>query len=97
MGPARWCASPASRRLTAGCPLADLHDHNAELHKRVLSSPSECLPPFEEAVEEYIRNQNPKVGCAGGAAGVAQRAPTFHSAAVLSTPAFCLTTTASHH
>ena len=37
-------------------PTTDLSDHNAELHRRVLQSPGECIPPFEEALEEYIRN-----------------------------------------
>ena len=43
-------------------PAADLSDFNAELHRRVLGSPSTCLPPFEEALEEFVRNRSPKVG-----------------------------------
>lgn len=32
----------------------------------MLSSPATCLPPFEEALEEFIRNRQPKVpGMAG--------------------------------
>lgn len=42
-------------------PPADLSDYNAELHRRVLGSPATCLPPFEEALEEFIRNRSPKV------------------------------------
>lgn len=45
---------------TARCA-ADLSDYNQELHRRVLSSPATCLPPFEEALEEFIRNRSPKV------------------------------------
>lgn len=41
---------------------ADLSDYNAELHRRVLTSPATCMPPFEEALEEFIRNRSPKVG-----------------------------------
>jgi hypothetical protein len=32
----------------------------------VLGSPSTCLPPFEEALEEFIRNRSPKVRCRRG-------------------------------
>ena len=46
---------------------ADLSDYNEELHRRVLTSPATCLPPFEEALEEFIRNRSPKV-CAWVAA-----------------------------
>ena len=42
-------------------PPADLSDYNEELHRRVLGSPATCLPPFEEALEEFIRNRSPKV------------------------------------
>lgn len=43
------------------CPPADLQSYNEELYRRVLSSPVDCLPPFEEALEEMIRNQHQKV------------------------------------
>lgn len=33
----------------------DLQGHDPELHHRVLQTPSECLPPFQEALEELIR------------------------------------------
>lgn len=54
LSPHRPCPTP----FTAA---ADLSDYNAELHRRALSSPSTCLPPFEEALEEFIRNRSPKV------------------------------------
>ena len=40
---------------------ADLQSFNEELHRKVLAHPADCLPPFEEALEEMIRNQHQKV------------------------------------
>ena len=63
-----WCHTSA---LPTSCctiyrsilfsPPPDLSDYNAELHRRVLTAPATCLPPFEEALEEFIRNRSPKV------------------------------------
>jgi len=33
----------------------DLHSHDRQLHQSVLQSPAECLPPFQEALDELIR------------------------------------------
>lgn len=33
----------------------DLQAHDPQLHQRVLQTPSECLPPFQEALDELIR------------------------------------------
>lgn len=30
----------------------------------MLTSPATCLPPFEEALEEFIRNRSPKASVA---------------------------------
>lgn len=50
--------------VSAAKRAADLSDYNAELHRRVLTSPATCLPPFEEALEEFIRNRSPKASVA---------------------------------
>jgi DNA replication licensing factor MCM3 len=52
---------PTTKRVRLDVDLQDLSDYNAELHRRVLSSPATCLPPFEEALEEFIRNRSPKL------------------------------------
>ena len=44
---------------------ADLSDYNEELHRRVLSNPSTCLPVCEEALEEVIRDRG-RNGRGGG-------------------------------
>lgn len=41
---------------------ADLADYNPSLHQRVLDNPGDCIPPFCDALEDMIRNTNPKVG-----------------------------------
>ena len=33
----------------------DLQAHDPDLHQRVLQTPSECMPPFQEALDEIIR------------------------------------------
>ena len=49
------------KKYTEGGPLRllvdmnDLHTHDRQLHQRVLQSPAECLPPFQEALDELIR------------------------------------------
>lgn len=35
--------------------LDDLLTHNPEVHRRLLDAPSECLAPFQEALEEVVR------------------------------------------
>ncbi|KAL4433110.1 hypothetical protein ABPG77_006537 [Micractinium sp. CCAP 211/92] len=52
---------PQTKRVRLEVDLQDLSDYNEELHRRVLSSPATCLPPFEEALEEFIRNRQPKL------------------------------------
>ena len=66
---------------------ADLADHNPSLHRRVLDRPGDCIPPFCEALEDYIRNQAPKVvegerGGGGGGVVVATRCRSEISACV---------------
>lgn len=58
--------SPPS--LTRGTfqPLADLADFNEELHRRALDHPVDCLPAFEDAFEDVVRDQE-------GAAKVSMR------------------------
>ena len=36
----------------------DLSDFNEELHRRVLDSPVDCLPAFEDAFESTLREQD---------------------------------------
>lgn len=67
--PQTSCSAQIAARKPPRCP-ADLSDYNAELHRRALTSPSTCLPPFEEALEEFIRNRSPKV--AVGSRGLKQ-------------------------
>lgn len=52
---------PQTKRVRLEVDLQDLSDYNEELHRRVLTSPGTCLPPFEEALEEFIRNRSPKL------------------------------------
>ena len=53
------------KRYSEGGPLRllvdmnDLHGYDPQLHQRVLQSPSECLPPFQEALDELIRSTPP--------------------------------------
>lgn len=54
-----------SRDLHAPCHAPDLSEYNPDLHRRVLESPGDCIPPFAEALEDMIRNQSPKVGRGG--------------------------------
>ena len=57
-----WAAAPSLCAWPGRAPpSADLQGYSEELHRRVLASPAECLPPFEEALEEFIRNQHQKV------------------------------------
>lgn len=35
--------------------LDDLLSSNPEAHRRLLDAPTECLPPFQEALEEVVR------------------------------------------
>lgn len=50
-----------TKRVRLEVDLQDLSDYNEELHRRVMGSPSTCMPPFEEALEEFIRNRSPKL------------------------------------
>ena len=48
-------------RLRLLVDLQDLHNFSAGLHHTLLTSPGECLAPFEEALGEIVRNAHPKV------------------------------------
>ncbi|EFN53439.1 hypothetical protein CHLNCDRAFT_25737 [Chlorella variabilis] len=52
---------PQTKRVRLPVDLQDLSDYNAELHRRVLDAPATCMPPFEEALEDFIRNRSPKL------------------------------------
>lgn len=39
--------------------LDDLLSSNPEAHRRLLDAPTECLPPFQEALEEVVRQAHP--------------------------------------
>ncbi|KAK9824374.1 hypothetical protein WJX72_009826 [[Myrmecia] bisecta] len=47
-------------RLRLEVDLKDLADYDANLHSQVLNEPSECMQPFEDALEELVRNGHPK-------------------------------------
>lgn len=50
-----------ANRLRLLVDLQDLQNFNAGLHHTLLTSPGECLAPFEEALGEIVRNAHPKV------------------------------------
>ena len=47
-------------KLRLEVDLQDLQNFNAGLHRSLLSSPGDCIGPFEEALEELVRNNNQK-------------------------------------
>ncbi|CAL5229434.1 g12756 [Coccomyxa viridis] len=47
-------------RLRLEVDLQDLQNFNAGLHRQLLSNPGDCIGPFEEALEELVRNNNQK-------------------------------------
>ena len=47
-------------RLRLEVDLQDLQNYNANMHRQLLSSPGDCIAPFEEALEELVRNNNQK-------------------------------------
>lgn len=50
-----------TKRVRLEVDLQDLSDFNEELHRRVLTSPGECLPAFQEALEDTLRDKDAKV------------------------------------
>ena len=49
-------ASEDGAPLRLHMDMNELYDYQqGELHRRVLSSPTECIPPFREALEEQLR------------------------------------------
>ncbi|GAB4814312.1 hypothetical protein N2152v2_001358 [Parachlorella kessleri] len=52
---------PVTKRVRLEVDMQDLQSFNEELHRKVLAHPADCLSPFEEALEEMIRNQHQKV------------------------------------
>lgn len=49
-----------NNRLRLEVDLQDLQDFKASLHRDVLNSPGDCIAPFEEALDELVRNNNQK-------------------------------------
>ena len=47
-------------KLRLEVDLQDLQNFNAGLHRSLLSNPGDCIGPFEEALEELVRNNNQK-------------------------------------
>ena len=47
-------------RLRLEVDLQDLQNYNANMHRQLLDSPGDCIAPFEEALEELVRNNNQK-------------------------------------
>ena len=50
----------AQGRLRLTVDLQDLQNFKADLHSALLRSPAECFQPFEEALDDLIRNTYPK-------------------------------------
>lgn len=42
--------------------LNDLNEFDSDLTKKLLKSPNEYLPPFEQALKEYISSLDPLLG-----------------------------------
>ena len=38
----------------------DLREHNRDLLQRLLRDPTECIGPFEEALDDFVRAKFPK-------------------------------------
>ncbi|KFM25074.1 DNA replication licensing factor MCM3-like protein 3 [Auxenochlorella protothecoides] len=51
---------PTTKTIRLDVDVQDLSEYNPDLHRRVLESPGDCIPPFAEALEDMIRNQSPK-------------------------------------
>ena len=49
-----------ANRLRLLVDLQDLQNFSQRLHRSLLTSPGECLGPFEEALGEIVRNAYPK-------------------------------------
>ena len=47
-------------KLRLEVDLQDLQNFNAGLHRSLMSNPGDCIGPFEEALEELVRNNNQK-------------------------------------
>jgi DNA replication licensing factor MCM3 len=50
----------ARNRLRLDVDLQDIHNFSEELYRRLRSDPAEVLGPFEEALDELVRNGYPK-------------------------------------
>ena len=47
-------------KLRLEVDVKDLADYDSSLHRQVLTEPSECMQPFEDALDELVRNAHPK-------------------------------------
>ena len=47
-------------KLRLAVAVHDLREFNADLHKELFDDPTDCIPAFEDALDEYIRNNYPK-------------------------------------
>lgn len=47
-------------RLRLYVDVHDLREHNRDLLQRLLRDPTECIGPFEEALDEFVRAKFPK-------------------------------------
>ncbi len=52
---------PTTKRVRLEVDLQDLSDYSEDLHRRVLNTPGDCLPAFQDALESIIRDKDPKV------------------------------------
>ena len=53
-------ANVEAGKLRLGVDVHDLREHNRELLHSLLADPSECITPFEEALDEFVRAKFPK-------------------------------------
>ena len=49
-----------NNRLRLEVDMQDLQSYNASMHSQLLNNPGDCIGPFEEALEELVRNNNQK-------------------------------------
>ena len=49
-----------SGKLRLDIPVHDLREFRADLHKELFDDPTDCIPAFEDALDEHVRNSFPK-------------------------------------
>lgn len=47
-------------KLRLGVAVDDLRDFNADLQRELFDDPADCIPAFEDALDEYVKHNYPK-------------------------------------